>query len=249
MLQFSSLPETEVVSLTAEEEGKGLVVTLRSTAEPPIVCPYCGGTRTRNGTRRMIFRDISQHGQPIKIEWTRQKFRCPRCNYASHDNHPAFYECHAVTRRFIEWVSSEGRKVTFVSLSKLSGVHEKVIREIFAKTQNFFHSVRSDMLGIELIKVAGSLYPALIDIHNKEITDVFATLDALELDIAMRDLSMRFAPDVVVREIELPDDFQAYLSSCAGLIISRSSLQRVAVAAIEVKVAELSKHAQESSAD
>jgi hypothetical protein len=62
-----------------------------------------------------------------------------------HDNHPAFDERHAVTKRFVEWVAGEGRKVTFLSLSKQSGVNEKVIRQIFAKAEKATDRPRAEM--------------------------------------------------------------------------------------------------------
>jgi hypothetical protein len=94
-----------------------------------------------------------------------------------------------VTKRFVEWVAGEGRKVTFLSLSKQSGVNEKVIRQIFAKAEKATDRPRAEMLGIELIKVASSLYPALVDIiPNGAIIDVFSSAGAFLNRLALDSL-------------------------------------------------------------
>jgi hypothetical protein len=210
------------------------------TTEPPLVCPHCGAERVRNGTRKVIFHDVPQHGQPAAIEWRRQKFLCRRCSRSSHDGHPAFDERHAVTSRFIDWVSDEGTKVTFSSLSKLSGVNEKVIRQIFGaagKATN--ETTQIEMLGIELIKVAGSLYPALIDIQKRAILNVFSSEGALLDHLGWYAGNEFQSAAIVVRDINLPDNLpdglQRWLSPTAEHLISRSSLHRSVLMAMEAE--------------
>lgn len=237
MIKFAPIAETEVVSLVSEDEG--VVAKLRSTAEPPLKCPYCGAERVRNGTRMMIFRDIPQNEQPTRIEWRRQKFVCPRCSRSSHDNHPAFDERHAVTKRFVEWVAGEGRKVTFLSLSKQSGVNEKVIRQIFAKAEKATDRPRAEMLGIELIKVASSLYPALVNIiPSGAIIDVFSSAGAFLNRLALDSLGEDPIPlaDIVVCDFDLLDELKGWFSVEVKHVISRSSLHRVALTMFEEQV-------------
>jgi hypothetical protein len=240
MGQFTPIADTEVVSM--DSQSAGLSVKLRSTAEPPLICPYCGADRVRNGTRKLRFRDVPQQGRPTIIEWRRQKFICPRCSRSSHDAHPAFDDRHAVTRRFVDWVSEEGRKVTFASLSKLSGVDEKVVRQIFARAnKNDNESFQSGLLGIELIRVAGSLYPALIDIQDRAIADVLSSEGALRDRLACAKLfgEPLLSVATVVRDIELPDEIQGWFSPATEDVISRSSLHRFALTAMEAEVKPL----------
>lgn len=101
--------------------------------------------------------------------------------------------------------------MTFLSLSKQSGVNEKVIRQIFAKAEKATDRPRAEMLGIELIKVASSLYPALVDIiPNGAIIDVFSSagafLNRLALDLLGED-RIQFA-DVVVCDFDLLDELK-----------------------------------------
>lgn len=255
MIEFAPIPDTEVVSLVSEQGGQGVIARLRSTAEAPLTCPYCGAERIRNGTRLVTFCDVPQNDRPMRIEWRRQNFRCPRCLRSSHDNHPAFDQRHAVTRRFVEWVSSEGRKVTFMSLSKLSGVNEKVIRQIFAKQDEVAAQPgRTEMLGLELIRVAGSLYPALIDIQNGTIIDVYSSTNALLAELALSTLGdgTLLSAETVVFDFDLADDLQSYVSSATATIISRTSLHRVALATIESQVstffAQLRENGKQRSA-
>jgi hypothetical protein len=240
MDKFTPIANTAVVSM--DTGSAGLSVELQSTAGPSLTCPYCGFERVRNGTRRMSFRDVPHEGQPTIIEWRRQKFICPRCRRSSHDAHPAFDERHAVTKRFVDWVSDQGRKVTFASLSKLSGVDEKVVRRIFAAANKGDNvSTQASLLGIELIRVAGSLYPALIDIQGRTIADVFSSEGALRDHLAFAQLSSEplLSVATVVRDIELPDEIKGRFTQTPEDVISRSSLHRFAVAAIEAEIKPL----------
>lgn len=240
MHKFTPIADTAVVSM--DSGSPGLSVELRSTAESSLTCPYCGFGRVRNGTRKLSFRDVPHEGQPTIIEWRRQKFICPRCRRSSHDAHPAFDERHAVTKRFVDWVSDQGRKVTFSSLSKLSGVDEKVVRRIFAgANKGDIVSMQASLLGIELIRVAGSLYPALIDIQERAIVDVFCSEGALRDRLAFAHLSDESLLSVatLVRDIELPDEIQGWFAPTTEDVISRSSLHRFAVATLEAEIKSL----------
>lgn len=240
MLKFEPIVHTAVTSVTTGSSG--LMVELRSTAEPNLSCPYCGFERVRNGTRRLSFRDVPANGQPITIEWRRQKFICLRCRRSSHDAHPAFDKRHAVTKRFVDWVSDQGRKVTFASLSKLSCVDEKTVRRIFAEAnEGGIVSVRGGLLGIELIRVAGRQYPALIDIQERTIADVFSSETALEDRLAIARLSNEclYSIATLVRDINLPDRIKVWFSPTTEDVISRPSLHRSAVAALEAEIEPL----------
>jgi hypothetical protein len=248
MDKFTPIADTAVVSMDARSAG--LSVELRSTAEPSLTCPYCGSERVRNGTRRMSFRDVPHEGQLTIIEWRRQKFICPRCRRSSHDAHPAFDERHAVTKRFVNWVSDQGRKVTFASLSKLSGVDEKVVRRIFADANKTNDNVtlESGLLGIELMRVAGSLYPAIIDIQERAIVDVFSSEGALRDSLAPASDDLALARIIgkplhsamtLVRDIELSVETQNLLIPTHKDVISRPSLHRFAVATIEAEIKPL----------
>ncbi|MGL3107262.1 transposase [Bradyrhizobium sp. BR 1432] len=149
-----------------------------------------------------------------------------------------------MTKRFVKWVSSEGRKVTFLSLSKQSGVNEKVIRQIFQKAEEGVgHSARPEMLGIELIKIGGSLYPALIDISKGTVIDVFSSVavlsDRFGLDLLGENATL--PAHVVVCDIDLLDLLRGFFSPVSELLISRSSLHRAALAAIEAHVVDFLK--------
>lgn len=238
MIAFMQIADTEVTSLTEDETG--VLAKLRSTVEASLVCPYCNGERVRNGTRKIFVRDVPQNGKQAEIEWRRQKFICPRCSRSSHDAHPAFDKHHMVTARFVDWIGDEGTKVTFASLSKQSGVNEKVIRQIFGATKpETGASDEVKILGIEKLKVAGSLYPALIDAWKQKVLDVFSSEDALLTDL---EISNSFSDretlptQTIVRDIELPDTIIDFFPSSAEHIISRTSLHRCVVKMIEAQI-------------
>lgn len=236
MRGYVPIPGTETISIVPGGDDVGVLVKLRSVLPPPIACPDCGADRNRNGTRRMIFQDVPVQGHPVMIEWRRQKLICSRCSRSSHEAHPAFDGRHAVTRRFIDWVSDQGRMTTFSTLARQSSVNEKVIREIFSDATRYDgRSAFGDVLGIEMIKVtSGRPYPALIDVRHRTVVDVFPSISALILAISDR-WTRGGVEEVttVVHDFEVIDETRPLFSTDCEHLISRSSLRRNAVSSME----------------
>jgi hypothetical protein len=240
-LPFELPDGTELVAKEPPASDGRLIVKLRSTVPAAADCPYCGEPRSKNGTRVISFRDIPVEGHPVFIHWKRQKFICPACKRSSHDSHPVFDERRNMTVRFINWISENAKQKTFKAISKDAGTNDTLIRNAFHTAENQSGSDTaslSDVLAIELIELAGRLRPAIIDVKNKVVFDVFASVGKLEEYFSLIADSNGADFDrtkLLVTDIALA--IHEAIMRNAGRVISRSSVEREGVRII-VKLCE-----------
>jgi transposase len=237
--QFSAPTGTEVVSLDEAGADGFMVVKLRSTSPADPACPHCGGTRFKNGTRIVRFRDIpTAGGQPVAIDWLRQKFVCRLCHRSSHDRHAAFDQRRDMTTRFVEWVGKEAAERGFTAVAKQTSVNPKVARRAFRGTEKRLGSEverLSDAIAIELIDLAGSKRPAIIDAKDEFVFEVYPSVQEMQarLPAFARDYACRHEHPIVVTNLSLvlategpPAIGDDLFGSQALRVISRTSIQR-----------------------
>ena len=82
-----------------------------------------------------------------------------------------------MTQRLIAWIADEGQKRTFTSIAKAVGIDEQVVRRVFRSLNqpSSTLSETSQVLAAEMIVLAGRERPALIEVENERIVDVFET--------------------------------------------------------------------------
>ncbi|WLA74065.1 transposase [Bradyrhizobium diazoefficiens] len=181
--QFTAPIGTEVVGPHEAASEDCLVVKLRSTTPVDLTCPHCGGRRFKNGTRMVRFRDIpAADGQPVVIDWLRQKFTCRACHRSSHDQHAAFDRRRDMTARFVEWVGKEAAERGFTAVAKQTSVNPKVARRTFRQTEKELGTsfgFLSDAIAIEQIDLAGSKRPAIIDAKEEFVFEVYASVQEM----------------------------------------------------------------------
>lgn len=182
--QFTTPAGTVVVSLDDPGANGPVVVKLQSATPADPVCPYCRGLRIKNGTRVVRFRDIpTADGQPVVIDWLRQKFVCSVCHRSSHDQHAAFDRRRDMTVRLVEWIGRESAVRGFTAVAKQTSVNPKVARRVFRSTEKRLGSdvgLLSDAIAIELIDLAGSMRPAIIDAKGAFVFEVYASVKDMQ---------------------------------------------------------------------
>ena len=220
---------TALVSVSTTADA--ILATVRSAIAPDLVCPHCQSTRAANGTRNVRVRDVPIKGQPVFIYWKRQQYRCRfGCGRASEEaRHPAFDDRRRLTRRFVDWIATEGTKTTFVALAKQSGMNERLVRQIF-RTNAAAHAgspLRATMLAIEQVMLAGKRRPAVIDVQKKKFIDVFSSADELTEELALYELAdIPKFEETTVLVLDIGLDFSTSLFPKAQIVVSRSSLIR-----------------------
>jgi transposase len=221
------------------------VVTLQSTTPADLVCPHCSGRRFRNGTRIVRFRDIpTADGRPVVIDWMRQKFGCRVCHRSSHDQHPAFDRRRDLTVRFIEWVGKEVAERGFAGVAKQTSIDPKVARRAFRETERKLGrdvSLLSNAIAIELIDLAGSKRPAIIDAKEQFVFEVYASMQEMQtrLPAFAREYLSHHEHPIVVADLSLvlgtegpPAIRDDLFGAQAVRVISRLSLEREVISRI-----------------
>jgi transposase len=240
--QFSAPAGTEVVSLDEAGAAGLMVVKLRSTSPIDPACPHCGGPRTKNGTRIVRFRDIpTADGHAVVIDWLRQKFVCSLCHRSSHDQHAAFDRRRDMTVRFVEWVGKEAAERGFTAVAKQTSVNPKIARRAFRETEKKLGAdvgLLSDAIAIELIDLAGSKRPAILDARGEFVFEVYASLQEMQarLPAFAKEYLLQHEHPIVATDLSLvlgaqgspaiaPDLF----GSQAERVISRTSIENEGV--------------------
>ncbi|MET3160012.1 transposase [Bradyrhizobium diazoefficiens] len=239
--QFTAPNGTDVVGPLEVASDDRLVVKLRSTTPADPTCPHCGARRFKNGTRIVRFRDIpAAGGQPVVIEWLRQKFICGICHRSSHDQHAAFDRRRDMTARFVEWVGKEAAERGFTAVAKQTSVNPKVARRAFRDTEKRLArdvGLLSDAIAIEPIDLAGSKRPAIIDAKEEFVFEAYASVDEMRarLPAFASEYSHRHEHPIVVTDLsfvletEVPPAIHDDLfGPTAVRAVSRISLEREA---------------------
>jgi len=75
-----------------------LEVHIRLDAQPLMCC--CRRLMVRNGTRTVRLVDLPSFGQPARLVWAKQRWRCPTCSRTSTEQDPtiASSRCAMTTR-------------------------------------------------------------------------------------------------------------------------------------------------------
>jgi transposase len=239
---FTAPIGTEVVSLREAASGDCVVVKLRATAPADLICPHCGGPRFKNGTRIVRFRDIpAAGGQPVVIDWYRQKFICRACHRSSHDQHAAFDRRRDMTVRFVEWIGKEAAERGFTAVAKQTSVNPKVARRAFRETEKKLGAdvgLLSDAIAIEQIDLAGCKRPAIIDARGEFVFEVYVSSQDMQTRLAAfaSDYLRQHEHPIVVADLSLvprnegtPRLLDEAFGPQAERLISRASLEREVV--------------------
>ncbi len=185
MIGIDPLSDTETLGVQFSPDSSGSVIVLvRSTLSPDHACPYCGGSRSPNGTRTVRFRDVPHEGHQVFVDFKRQRFQCRSgCGRSSLGSHHQFDDRHYVTTRLIRWISQNSTKRTFIALAKESGLDEKILRELFHAEQGRVDSYlrNSTIVAIDRVMLVGRERPAIIDVEKRRLLEIFVDVDELYL--------------------------------------------------------------------
>jgi len=194
VIGIDPLPDTETLGVQLSPDSRSVIVSVRSTLAPDHVCPYCGGSRSPNGTRTVRFRDVPHGGNQVFVDFKRQRFQCrSRCGRSSLASHPQFDDRHYVTTRLIRWIAQNSTKRTYIALAKESGVDEKILRELFHAEQGRFDSYlqNSTIVAIDRVMLVGRERPVIIDVEKRRLLEIFFDVDDMYLKfISLPDTGM-----------------------------------------------------------
>ncbi len=97
----------------------------------PTGCPTCGGVLVGHGRRMRRIADMPHAGQPVVIEWQRQRYRCQPCGRTIAQSCPDVDERRRMTRRLRVHVERTAAREAFVSVAEDVGLSEACVRAVF----------------------------------------------------------------------------------------------------------------------
>ena len=181
-------------SVQVHETEHDYHIEAKITTKPPHLCPHCWGLSEfeKFGTRPQVVLDAPVRGKRVGIHFSRQRYRCRKCQKISIHELPDCSDSHRATNRLVRLITEKSLRETFSKVAREVGVDEKSVRNIFkdwvAEQDNHFKPITPEILGIDeiniiqprgvLTNIAQKTIVDLLPKRNK--TNVIARLDKME---------------------------------------------------------------------
>lgn len=162
------------VESTAVEDGK-LVITVRSKAPDLPRCCLLSEPK-RNGTKTVRFRDFPVQAQPVWLAVRRQRAKCPYCDTVLYESLPDLDSDFRLTARFKDWLCQQAIDLPFTLAASQNGVHETLIRRLFAdeadRRLSSYNPYMPRVLGMDEIYLHRKPRFVIGDVENKWMLDM-----------------------------------------------------------------------------
>lgn len=129
------------------------------TTKPPHLCPHCWDFSEfeKFGTRRQIVLDAPVRGKRVGIHFSRQRYRCRKCQEISIHALPDCSDSRRATNRLVRLFTQKSLHETFYKVAREVGVDEKSVRNIFKDwvedRDKYFKPMTPEILGIDEINI------------------------------------------------------------------------------------------------
>jgi len=236
---FDLLGLEGVKAIGKRQENGSVIVVSNSILPDPKKCPSCGHEPIyKHGSRCYQYADTPIYGNPVKIEISRQRYRCKACKTVITPDIPSLDDKRIATKRLIAHIRSKSLNRTFTSMSEETGLVLNTVKAIAVDHIRWLdenHNRETPrIMGVDEVMISGN-YRAVIcnlemrtvfDVYEKRtkphITEFFRTLKNKE-NVEWIALDM-WGPYKVVLNKELPD---------ARLVIDRFHVVAKATEALE----------------
>lgn len=162
------------VEATRQEDGS-FIITVRSKAPIfPKCCLLC--TPKKLGTKAIRFRDYTIQADPVWLEVKRQRFKCLHCDKISYEDLPDFDTDFRMTKRFRGHLGWQAIEMPFTVAAEQNGVHETLIRRLFAAEAERhlanYHPYLPRVLGMDEIYLHRKARFVIGDVENGWMIDM-----------------------------------------------------------------------------
>lgn len=131
MADILNLPGLRVVDII-EREHQYTVRAEVDDHQPPERCCLLGPVQTvRNGTKRVMYRDLRIHQKFVDIHIDRQRFKCKNCGKTLYETIPGMHPQRQMTQRLYDHLCKAPATKTFTSVAADVGMDEGTIRSVF----------------------------------------------------------------------------------------------------------------------
>lgn len=145
-------------------------------------CAHCGvvGEYYRHGTHLTPFRDAPVRGKTVRILVNRRRYRCRACGQTFAQPLPDMEADRQMTRRLREHVEVQGFIEPFTKVARLTGLHEKTVRQIVGariEVLNTQHRpVAPRVLGIDELTLLRKRRCIFVDIEGRRALDILEAM-------------------------------------------------------------------------
>jgi transposase len=220
----------------------GDVLVIQAEAQEPQVpdCPTCGKVLLRHGKRVHTFTDTPMQMHPVRIEITRQRFRCDSCGKIVTLELPFLDDKRRATRRLVDSVRERCLSKTFHSLSEDTGLAVNTIKNIAQDLiEDMDRQVRFEtpsIMGIDELNLAGGMRCIITNLSTMSVFDMLAERTQVVLKPFFEAMSDREKVEWVCTDMWRPfkRSFGPYLPN-AKLVIDKFHVVRMATEALETE--------------
>ncbi|MEI7614783.1 MAG: ISL3 family transposase [Betaproteobacteria bacterium] len=238
MIDLLRLPGIIPTNFCDDENTLVIQAVAEDSQVPP--CPTCGKGMFRHGKRVHVFTDTPIEMRPVRIEITRQRFRCGTCGKLVTMELPFLDDKRRATRRLVDSVRERCLSKTFHSLSEDTGLAVNTIK-------NIAHDLISDLdqqvcfetpsiMGIDELKLAGGMRCIITNLATMSIFDMLEERTQVVLKPYFEAMNDREKVEWVCTDMWRPfkRSFAPFLPN-AKLVIDKFHVVRMASDALETE--------------
>jgi transposase len=206
VIDLLSLPNIRAVA--SEKRDGVLYISAQTIDRSAIPCLQCSCTDPyRHDSRDQVFADAPVRGDPVRIQITRQRFRCRGCGKTFFEPLEGFSDKRNMTRRLVHYVAYDSLIQTFSDVARDVGLDVQTVRGVFkdfAAWLRTHHSIATPrVLGIDEAKRAKVLCSVFTDLERREYFDMIPSRMAKPLSAFLGALPDKERVEVVAMDLHL----------------------------------------------
>ena len=118
-----------------DEKGKNIFQFHSNRQANETVCPYCGGSVSGNGIRKVRLTDIPLLPEiPSIYEIHQHRYRCRKCGKTHTEPNPFKVQGFQLTKRCVEWVFQLLKyRISTSDIARIFGIHWNTVRKLEKK--------------------------------------------------------------------------------------------------------------------
>ena len=194
-----------VQALSSEVRDDVSIIDAQVLAQP-LECPFCKvADPYRHDSRVQEFADSPIRGQPVRIRFHRQRYRCRSCRKAFFEPLVGFSAKRNMTQRLVHYIARDALIKTFAEVAKDVGVDVQTVRGVFLDFSDWLranHPIATPrIMGIDEAKRAKVLCTVLTDLQRREYFDMLPSRKAEPLNAYLSKVPDKEKVEVVAMDL------------------------------------------------
>ena len=200
------LLQLKFVQALSSEVRDGVVIIDAKVLIEPTECPFCKAVNPyRHDSRVQEFADSPIRGQPARIRFQRQRYRCRACRKAFFEPLVGFSAKRNMTQRLVHYTAKASLTNQFSKVAEDIGVDVQTVRGVFLDFSDWLranHPIATPrIMGIDEAKRAKMLCTVLTDLQRREYFDLLPSRKAEPLNAYLSKLPEKEKVEVVAMDM------------------------------------------------